>query len=61
VYRSTSASGGFAKINSAVDPNTAYTDSSVTSGTTYYYEASSVNSAGQESVPSTPPVVASVP
>ena len=61
VYRSTSASSGFAKINSAVDPNTAYTDSSVNSGTTYYYEATSVNSAGQESVPSTPPVVASVP
>lgn len=61
VYRSTSASGGYAKINSAVDANTAYTDNNVASGATYYYEATSVNSAGQESVPSTPPVVASIP
>ena len=61
VYRSTSASGGYSKINSTLDPSTAYTDGSVASGSTYYYEATSVNSSGQESVPSTPPVVASIP
>jgi fibronectin type 3 domain-containing protein len=61
VYRSTSANGTFAKINSTLDPSTAYTDSSVVSGTTYYYEATAVNSSGQESVRSTPPAVASVP
>lgn len=61
VYRSTSATGSYAKINSAVDPNTAYTDSTVTSGQTYYYEATSVNSAGQESGKSTPPVQAAIP
>jgi hypothetical protein len=61
VYRSTNSTGGYSKINSTLDPSTAYTDSSVTSGTTYYYEATSVNSSGQESVPSTPPVVASIP
>jgi fibronectin type 3 domain-containing protein len=44
-----------------LDPSTAYTDSSVVSGTTYYYEATAVNSSGQESVRSTPPAVASVP
>jgi fibronectin type 3 domain-containing protein len=61
VYRSTSPSGSFAKINSALDPGTGYTDNSVNSGATYYYEATAVNSAGQESAPSTPPVVASIP
>ncbi len=61
VYRSTSSNGSYAKINSSVDPNTAYTDSTVASGATYYYEATAVNSSGQESVPSTPPVVANIP
>jgi Abnormal spindle-like microcephaly-assoc'd, ASPM-SPD-2-Hydin len=61
VYRSTSSDGSYAKINSSLDPNTAYTDTSVGSGTTYYYEATAVNSSGQESVPSSPPVVAKIP
>jgi hypothetical protein len=61
VYRSTSAGGTYAKINSSVDPNPAYTDSSVNSGQTYYYAATSVNSAGQESGKSNPPVQAVVP
>ena len=61
VYRSTSASGTYVKVNSGLDANTAYTDSTVTSGNTYYYEATSVNSTGQESARSTPPVQALVP
>ena len=61
VYRSTTATGKFSKINSSVTPNTAYTDGTVVSGQTYYYAATSVNSAGQESALSTPPVAASVP
>jgi fibronectin type 3 domain-containing protein len=61
VYRSTSSNGTYAKINARLDANTAYTDSSVVSGQTYYYEASAVNSSGQESVRSTPPVQASIP
>ncbi len=61
VYRSTSATGTYVKVNSALDANTAYTDSTVTSGNTYYYEATSVNSTGQESSRSTPPVQALVP
>jgi hypothetical protein len=60
VYRSASSNGTFAKINSSLDPTTAFTDSSVVSGTTYYYQATAVNSSGQESVPSSP-VVASIP
>jgi Abnormal spindle-like microcephaly-assoc'd, ASPM-SPD-2-Hydin len=61
VYRSTSSSGSYSKINSALDANTAYTDTSVASGNTYYYAATSVNSSGQESSLSTPPVQAVVP
>jgi hypothetical protein len=61
VYRSTSSNGTYAKINSALDPSTAYTDSGVTAGATYYYEATAVNSSGQESGLSTPPVVAVIP
>jgi Abnormal spindle-like microcephaly-assoc'd, ASPM-SPD-2-Hydin len=61
IYRSTSATGTYAKINPSVDANTAYTDSTVVAGQTYYYEATSVNSSGQESARSTPPVVAAVP
>jgi fibronectin type 3 domain-containing protein len=44
-----------------VNPNTAYTDSTVVSGQTYYYAATSVNSSGQESALSTPPVEAAIP
>jgi hypothetical protein len=61
VYRSTSASGSYSKINTALDANTAYTDSTVASGNTYYYAATSVNSGGQESSLSTPAVQAVVP
>jgi hypothetical protein len=61
VYRSTSSSGSYSKINSALDANTAYTDNTVVSGNTYYYSATSVNSSGQESSLSKPPVEAAVP
>jgi fibronectin type 3 domain-containing protein len=44
-----------------VNSNIAYTDSTVVSGQSYYYAATSVNSSGQESTPSTPPVEAVVP
>jgi fibronectin type 3 domain-containing protein len=61
VYRSTTSNGTYTKINTALDPNTAYTDGSVASGTTYYYEATAVNASGQESSLSTPPVQAIIP
>jgi hypothetical protein len=61
VYRSTGANGTYAKINPTLDPSTAYTDSTVVSGQTYYYEAAAVDSSGQESARSTPPVQASIP
>jgi hypothetical protein len=61
VYRSTAASGTYSKINSALDSNTAFTDSAVVSGQTYYYAATSVSSSGQESTRSTPPVQVAIP
>ena len=61
VYRSTAANGNYSKINPSLQPSTSYTDSTVASGQTYYYAATSVNSAGQESGRSTPPVQAAIP
>jgi hypothetical protein len=61
VYRSKTSSGGYAKINPTLNANTAYTDSTVASGQTYYYAATSVNATGQESSLSTPAVLAVVP
>ena len=56
MYRSTAANGTYSKINPAVDSGTAYTDSTVVSGQTYYYAATSVSAGGMESARSTPPV-----
>ncbi|MGA8439391.1 MAG: hypothetical protein WB714_14270 [Candidatus Sulfotelmatobacter sp.] len=61
VYRSTAANGKYSKINSTLNPNTTYTDSTVVSGHTYYYAATSANTSGQESSLSTPPVAPAVP
>ncbi len=61
VYRSTAPNGTYSKINTSLNANTAYTDSAVSSGQTYYYAATSVNSGGQESPRSTPSVQAVVP
>ena len=57
VYRGT-AVGSYSKINSTLDETTAYTDSTVVSGVTYYYAATTVNTGGQESGYSTPLQVA---
>lgn len=48
IYRKT-ASGSFARLNSSLNTETSYTDSTVSTGTTYYYATTSVNSSGQES------------
>jgi hypothetical protein len=61
VYRSTATNGAYSKINSALNSTTAYTDTTVVSGQTYYYAATSVNASGQESTLSTPAVEAVVP
>jgi hypothetical protein len=59
IYRGT-APGAYSKMNATLNTATTYNDSTVTSGTTYYYAATAVNSAGQESGYSTP-VQVSIP
>jgi hypothetical protein len=49
LYRGTQSTGPFARINSALEASTNYTDYSVASGATYYYAATAVNAQGQES------------
>jgi len=53
IYRGITV-GTYSKINTSLDSNTNYSDNSVASGVTYYYAATAVNSAGQESGYSTP-------
>lgn len=50
VYRSTSAYGSFSLVKSTT--STSYTDSSVSSGMTYYYKISAENSYGESSLSS---------
>jgi len=49
VYRGTQDGGPYSKLNSSPESGTAYTDSSVLNGTTYYYVATSVDSNKVES------------
>jgi fibronectin type 3 domain-containing protein len=49
VYRGSQASGPFAKLNSALDASTTYTDNNVQGGKTYYYVATAVDGGGAES------------
>jgi hypothetical protein len=49
VYRSTISGGPYAKLNPSVDATADYTDDSVSSGTTYYYVVTSVDSSNIES------------
>jgi hypothetical protein len=49
VYRGTQAGGPYAVLNSAPDATTAYTDSSVQAGATYYYVVTAVDATGTES------------
>ena len=49
VYRGSISGGPYAKINSALDSTTTYTDTSVLAGQTYYYVTTSVNGSGIQS------------
>jgi fibronectin type 3 domain-containing protein len=49
IYRKTSLTGGYARVNAKLDPDTSYTDATVIHGTTYYYATTAVNSKGRES------------
>lgn len=52
VYRATSTSGPFISLNASPVSATTYTDSTVTSGTTYYYVVRSVDTSNVESADS---------
>jgi hypothetical protein len=51
IYRAVyvSACGGFSKINSVLDTNTLYTDSTVVNATSYCYATTAVDTSNQES------------
>ena len=49
IYRSTSKTGSYTKINSKLNPSTSYEDATVAGGTTYYYATTAVDSSGVES------------
>ncbi len=49
VYRSGISNGPYAKMNSALDASTTYTDSSVQAGQTYFYVTTAVEGSGAES------------
>ena len=51
IYRSTSSSGAFVAVASVSGTSTSYKDASTTRGTTYYYQVTASNAAG-ESAPS---------
>ena len=50
VYRSTVSGSGYTKVDSSLVSGLNYTDSTVQSGTTYYYVTTAVDSSGSESV-----------
>jgi fibronectin type 3 domain-containing protein len=49
VYRGTQSGGPYTKINSSLNATTAYTDSTVQSGATYYYVVTAVDATNAES------------
>jgi fibronectin type 3 domain-containing protein len=49
VYRSTVSGSSYGKVNSSLVSGLTYTDTSVVSGTTYYYVTTAVDSNGSES------------
>jgi hypothetical protein len=52
IYRSTGGSAAYQLLNSSVDTQTTYVDSTIQAGVTYDYIVESVDSSGGESVPS---------
>jgi len=49
VYRGTSSGGPYTRVDTSMVPSTSYLDASVSSGKTYYYVATEVDTAGTES------------
>jgi hypothetical protein len=61
VYRSTTSGGTYTKLNSSLVAGTTFTDATCQSGQTYYYAATAVDTSGNESAYSSPPVPAVIP
>jgi fibronectin type 3 domain-containing protein len=49
LYRGTVSGGPYARLNPSILSGTTYTDSTIQSGTTYYYVSTSINSDAEES------------
>jgi fibronectin type 3 domain-containing protein len=49
IYRGSVAGGPYSKVNSALNADTTYTDSTVTAGQTYFYVAKGVDGNDMES------------
>jgi hypothetical protein len=49
IYRKTSPTGSYTRINSSLDPDTSYQDATVVGPATYYYATTAVNKKGKES------------
>lgn len=60
VYRGNQSAGPYSKLNSATDGSTTFADGTVQGGSSYFYEVTSVDATGTESVPSAP-VEATIP
>jgi hypothetical protein len=50
VYRGNQTGGPYVAVNSSPEPGTSYVDNSVSTGQTYYYVVTAVDSSGTESV-----------
>ena len=50
VYRATSITGSYSRINAVLNSSMSYTDATVQSGQTYYYATTAVDSSGVESI-----------
>ena len=61
VYRANSPFGPFSKLNLALIGQTSYADATVQPGQSYYYVATAVDAAGNESIFSSPPVQITIP
>jgi hypothetical protein len=49
IYRGTSSSGPFSRLNGSLNPSTSFVDQTVALSTKYFYTTTAVNASGQES------------
>ena len=61
VYRSTTSGGTYTKLNTSLITGLTFTDATSQPGQVYFYVATAVDSSGNESAYSNPPVQATVP